>query len=125
MNNRDPKLAVCDGKHGDDEACCIKTATFKSKYAPMGFQYPVWGTKGWRAEYGRRSGVERSYNLFKNKNVAGMTKEHFQLRGQMNVSLLAALAWVGVNLRLRQLDREEAPRPPGIPRSRGPAALAA
>ncbi|HUY54511.1 MAG TPA: hypothetical protein VMV23_05075 [Candidatus Nanopelagicaceae bacterium] len=125
MRGRDPKLAVCDGNHGDDEACCIKTGTFKAEYSPLGYQVPHWGTKEWRQQYARRSGVERSYSLFKNKNVVGMSKEHFQLRGQINVSLLAMIGWVAVNLHLRHLDREAAAHPPKVPHSRGQVALAA
>ncbi|MGA9776527.1 MAG: hypothetical protein WBU92_11520 [Candidatus Dormiibacterota bacterium] len=125
MRGRDPKLAVCDGNHGADEACCIKTGTFKAEYSPMGFQVPHWGTKEWRQQYARRSGVERSYNLFKSKNVVGLTKEHFQLRGNINVALLSMIGWVAVNLHLRHLDREEAAHPPKVPHSRGQVALAA
>ncbi|HUY10220.1 MAG TPA: hypothetical protein VMW80_12400 [Candidatus Dormibacteraeota bacterium] len=54
-----------------------------------------------------------------------MSKEHFQLRGQINVSLLAMIGWVAVNLHLRHLDREEAAHPPKVPHSRGQVALAA
>jgi hypothetical protein len=125
MRSRDPKLAVCDGNHGEDEACCIKTGTFKAEYAPMGYQYPIWGTKEWRQQYARRSGVERSYNLFKSKSVIGLTKEHFHLRGEINVALLSMIGWVAVNLHLRHLDREEVAHPPKSPPSRGQVALAA
>lgn len=125
MRGRDPKLAVCQGNHGDDEACCLKTGTFKAEYAPMGYQYPRWGTRQWRERYARRSGVERSYNLFKSKNVIGLTKEHFQLRGEINLALLSMVGWVAVNLHLRHLDREETAHPPKVPHSRGQVALAA
>ncbi len=126
MRGRDPKLAVCEGNHnGYDEACCLKTGTFRAEYAPMGYQHPAWGTKAWRQEYARRSGVERSYNLFKSQNVIGMTKEHFQLRGAINVALLSLVGWVSVNLHLRHLDREAAAHPPKVPRHRGQVALAA
>jgi len=54
-----------------------------------------------------------------------MSKEHFQLRGQINVSLLAMIGWVAVNLHLRHLDREAAAHPPKVPHSRGQVALAA
>ena len=91
----------------------------------MGYQAPHWGTREWREQYARRSGVERSYNLFKNKNVVGMSKEHFQLRGKINVALLAIIGWVAVNLHLRHLDREEAAHPPKVPHFRGQVALAA
>ena len=125
MRGRDPSLAVCDGNHGDDEACCLKSGTFKAEYSPMGYQVPPWGTKEWRQKYARRSGVERSYSMLKNKNVAGITKEHFELRGKINVSLLLMIGWVSVNLHLRHLDREEAAHPPKVPHSRRQVALAA
>ncbi len=69
--------------------------------------------------------MERSYNLFKSKNVIGLTKEHFQLRGEINLALLSMVGWVAVNLHLRHLDREEAAHPPKVPHSRGQVALAA
>ncbi len=125
MRGRDPSLAVCDGNHGDDEACCLKSGTFKAEYSPMGYQVPPWGTKEWRQKYARRSGVERSYSMLKNKNVAGITKEHFELRGKINVGLLLMIGWVSVNLHLRHLDREEAAHPPKVPHSRRQVALAA
>ncbi|MHB1526745.1 MAG: hypothetical protein ACYCZN_10770 [Candidatus Dormibacteria bacterium] len=69
--------------------------------------------------------MERNDNLFKSKHVIGLTKEHFQLRGEINVALLSMVGWVAVNLHVRHLDREEAAHPPKVPHSRGQLALAA
>jgi len=41
MCRRDPKLAVCDGGPGDNEACCIRSATFKSEFVPQAYQYLI------------------------------------------------------------------------------------
>jgi hypothetical protein len=62
MRSRDLKLVACDGNHGDDEACCLKTATFKAAYATLSYQYPIFGTKVWEKTYAKRSNVERGYS---------------------------------------------------------------
>lgn len=71
--------------------------------------------------------MERSYNLFKNQDVVGMTKEHFRLRNLVNVTLLSIAGWVAVNLHLRWLDRRDAEklrrRGPHRPRSRPPTSI--
>ena len=41
MRKRDLRLEVCSGQHGDEEACCIRSATFKAEFADKVFQYPV------------------------------------------------------------------------------------
>lgn len=82
------------------------------------------GAAGWRAQSGRRSGGERRYDLLESKNLAVITKERFPLRNPMNVSLLAALGWVRVDPRPRQLGWDPPRRGPEPPRMRhawGPA----
>ncbi|HVC39076.1 MAG TPA: hypothetical protein VNH20_03750 [Candidatus Dormibacteraeota bacterium] len=101
MRSRDRTLVACAGEHGDDEACCLKTATFKAAYAPLTHQYPIWGTKDWETAYAKRSNVERGYSTFKNPDVIGLTKGLFHMRGLPSFSLLAACMWVANNLYLR------------------------
>lgn len=101
MRNRDKKLVACDGNHGEYEACCLKTATFKAAYAPLVYQAPVWGTEDWEKLYAKRSNVERGYSTLKNPDVIGLTRGLFHMRGLASFSLLAACMWVAHNLYLR------------------------
>jgi hypothetical protein len=100
MRRRDPRLAVCDGNHGDDEACCIKTATLKAEELPSIYQYPFWGTPEWEEKYAKRTNVERGFSTFKNPDVIGMTKGQFHYRHIPNVSLLVTLMWGAHNLHI-------------------------
>lgn len=101
MRHRDKSLVSCSGDHGPDEACCLKTATFKAAYAPQSYQTPVWGTAEWEEMYAKRSNVERGYSTLKNPDVIGLTKGLFHMRGLPNVSLLVACLRVAHNLHLR------------------------
>ena len=100
MRRRDPRLAACDGNHGDDEACCIKTATLKAEELPSIFQYPFWGTPEWEEKYAKRTNVERGFSTFKNPDVIGMTKGQFHYRHIPNVSLLVTFMWGAHNLHI-------------------------
>jgi hypothetical protein len=100
MRRRDPRLAACDGNHGDDEACCIKTATLKAEELPSIFQYPFWGTPEWEEKYAKRTNVERGFSTFKNPDVIGMTKGQFHYRHIPNLSLLVTFMWGAHNLHI-------------------------
>ncbi|MGC2191909.1 MAG: hypothetical protein WA751_06220 [Candidatus Dormiibacterota bacterium] len=113
MRRRDPRLAVCDGCHGDDEACCIATATLKAEEIPSIYQFPFWGTPDWEEKYAKRTNVERGFSSLKNPDVIGLTKGQFHLRHIPNMSLLVTLMWGAHNMRLqmtraRDLAREGA-----------------
>lgn len=124
MERRDKRLAVCEGNHGLDEACCIRTATFKAKYAPMAYQFPLWKSEDWTKLYNRRTAIENSYSIFKSDDGEAMTVGRFKLKGLVNVTLLSLVGWVAVNLHRRRLERERAPSvdPPGRRRLVGLAA---
>ncbi len=100
MRRRDPGLPVCDGQHGDDEACCIQTATLKAEEIPSIFQFPFWGTPEWEEKYALRTNVERGFSSLKNPDVIGLTKGQYHYRHIPNVSLLVTLMWGAHNLRL-------------------------
>lgn len=115
MRRRDPRLAVCDGNHGDDEACCIKAATLKANEVPTIFQFPFWGTLEWEEKYAKRTNVERGFSSFKNPDVIGLTKGQFHYRHLPNVSLLVTLMWGAHNLHIwlkreREAAKEAAAR---------------
>ncbi|MHB8395298.1 MAG: hypothetical protein ACYDC5_12570, partial [Candidatus Dormibacteria bacterium] len=93
MRRRDQKLPVCDGKHGDDEACCIQTATLRAAEVPLIFQFPFWGTPEWEEKYAKRTNVERGFSMFKNPDVIGLTKGQFHYRHIPNVALLVTFMW--------------------------------
>ncbi len=106
MRRRDPKLPVCDGKHGADEACCIKTATLRASEMPAVFQVPFWGTPEWEVKYAKRTNVERGFSCLKNQDVIGLRKGNFNYRHIPNVSFLVTLMWAANNLQL-WLKREQ------------------
>lgn len=106
MRQRDPKLANCSGNHGEDEACCIRSATFKADSAPLTYQYPVWGTEDWEKRYNKRSNVERGFSTLKNPDVIGMTPGLYRIRGLVKMSLLVACMFAAHNLHLWMLDEE-------------------
>jgi hypothetical protein len=108
MRNRDRSLVACSGQHGDDEACCIKTATFKAAYAPQSYQTPIWGTRAWEEKYAKRTNVERGYSTVKNPDVIGLKRGLFHMRGLPNFSLLVTCAWIAHNLYLRLKARDDA-----------------
>lgn len=107
MRRRDPGLPVCDGQHGDDEACCSRTATLKAEEIPSIFQFPFWGTPEWEKKYLLRTNVERGFSSLKNPDVIGLTKGQFHYR-HPNVSLLVTLMWGAHNLRLRLKRKRDA-----------------
>ena len=100
MRRRDPRLAVCDGNHGYDEACCINAATLKAEEIPSIFQFPFWGTPEWEEKYAKRTNVERGFSSFKNPDVIGMTKGQFHYRHVPNVALLTTFMWGAHNLHI-------------------------
>jgi hypothetical protein len=102
--NYDPELAVCPGDHGDDEACCIRSATFKVESAPLAYQYPIWGTPAWEEKYAKRTNVERGFSTLKNPDVVGFRPGLFRIRTLVKVSMLVACMFVAHNLLLRKLD---------------------
>jgi hypothetical protein len=104
LRNYDPRLAVCPGRHGGDEACCIRSATFKSESAPLAYQYPIWGTPAWEEKYAKRTNVERGFSTLKNPDVVGLTPGLFRIRTLVKVSMLAACMFVAHNLLLRGVD---------------------
>jgi len=106
MRRRDPGLPVCDGSHGADEACCIKTATLNAEDAPSIFQFPFWGTPEWEEKYAKRTNVERGFSSLKNPDVIGLTKGQFHYRHIPNLALLVTFMWGAHNLHL-WLKREE------------------
>ncbi|HVC23024.1 MAG TPA: hypothetical protein VNH82_06320 [Candidatus Dormibacteraeota bacterium] len=106
MRKRDPKLATCSGAHGDNEACCIRSASFKAEYAPLTYQYPVWGTPEWEHRYNKRTNVERGFSTLKNPDVIGMMPGLYRIRGLIKMSLLVACMFVAHNLHLRVVDEE-------------------
>lgn len=101
MRSRDKTLIPCPGDHGLDEACCLKTATFKAAFAPQSYQTPIWGTPDWEAKYAKRTNVERGYSTIKNPAVIGLNKGLFHMRGLPNFSLLVSCMWIAHNLYLR------------------------
>jgi hypothetical protein len=105
MRGFDKSLVPCPGNHGLDEACCLKTATFKAAYAPLSYQTPNWGTKEWEEIYAKRSNVERGYSTLKNPDVIGLTKGMFHMRGLPNFSLLVTCMWIAHNLYLRLMTQ--------------------
>ena len=110
MRRRDPRLAACDGNHGDHEACCIKAVTLKAKEVPTIFQFPFWGTPEWEEKYKQRTNVERGYSSFKNPDVIGMSKGQFHYRHLPNVSLLVTFMWAAHNLHIWLKREREAAR---------------
>lgn len=114
MRKRDPKLAICGGGHGDNEACGIGSATFKSEVVPQTFQYPVWGTEAWAKKYAKRTNVERGFSSLKNPDVIGLTPGLYRMRGLVKMSILVACMWVAHNLHLRIVDEERQAK--GLPR---------
>ncbi|MGH7609252.1 MAG: hypothetical protein ACREOD_04830 [Candidatus Dormibacteria bacterium] len=105
MRKFDPRLATCSGKHGLDEACCIRTAVFKSDYAPLAYQYPIWGSSEWEEKYAKRTNVERGFSTLKNPDVIGLAPGLYGMRGRIKMSLLVACMWVAHNLRLGMVDQ--------------------
>ena len=105
---RDPKLAVCDGNHADDEACCIKTATRRAEAIPSIFQFPSWGTPAWEETYAKRTNVERGFSTFKNPDVIGLTKGQSHYRHIPNMVLLVTFMWGAHNLHLWMKREEDA-----------------
>ena len=123
MRRRDPVPAVCSAEPGDDETCCIKSATAKAAYSSPDYQFPIWGSWEWTQQYIKRSAVERGYSMFKNQDVVGMARSQFRTRRLVNVTLLSILGWIVHNLHLRHLeDRAALAKPPS---RRGRALLAA
>jgi hypothetical protein len=114
MRKRDLKLAVCSGDHGDDEACCMRSGTFKSEFAPLAYQYPVWGTKEWAKKYAKRTNVERGFSTLKNPDVIGLAPGLYRIRGLVKMSILVVCMFVAHNLHLRMLDEERLAK--GLPR---------
>ncbi len=110
MRRRDPRLPVCDGNHGDDEACCIKTATLRAEEIPSIFQFPFWGSPEWEEKYAKRTNVERGFSSFKNPDVIGLTKGQFHYRHLPNVALLVTFMWGAHNLHLWMKREEDAAR---------------
>ncbi len=111
MRRRDPSLPVCDGNHGDDEACCIKTATLKAEEVRSIFQFPFWGTPEWEEKYAKRTNVERGFSSLKNPDVIGLTKGQFHYRHIPNLSLLVTFMWGAHNLHIwlkREADAAKA-----------------
>ena len=101
----DPRLPVCDGNHGDGEACCIQTAALKAEKIPAILQFPFWGTPEWEEKYAKRTNVERGFSSFKNPDVIGLTKGQFHYRHIPNLSLLVTFMW-GAHNRHIWLKRE-------------------
>ena len=101
----DPRLPVCDGNHGDGEACCIQTAALKAEKIPAVLQFPFWGTPEWEEKYAKRTNVERGFSSFKNPDVIGLTKGQFHYRHIPNLSLLVTFMW-GAHNRHIWLKRE-------------------
>lgn len=116
MRKRDPKLMPCSGEHGLDEACCIKSATFKAEFAPTAYQFPIWGTPAWEKKYAKRTNVERGFSTLKNPDVIGMSPGLYRMRGRIKMSVLIACMWVAHNLHLRMVDDERQRK--GLPRLR-------
>ena len=116
MRKRDPRLMPCTGQHGSDEACCIKSATFKTKFAPLAYQYPIWGTPEWEKKYAKRTNVERGFSTLKNPDVIGLAPGLFRIRRLVKVSMLAACMFVAHNLHLRMVDEHRQAK--GWPRLR-------
>jgi hypothetical protein len=106
MRKRDPKLLVCAGQHRDDDACCIRSATFKTKFAPLAYQFPVWGTPAWEEKCAKRTNVERGFSSLKNPAVIGLTPGLYRIRGRIKMSLPVACMWVAHNLHARMVDEE-------------------
>jgi hypothetical protein len=104
LRNYDPNLAVCPGRHGEDEACCIRSATFKVESAPLAYQYPIWGTPAWEEKYAKRTNVERGFSTLKNPDVIGLAPGLFRIRTLIKMSVLAACMFVAHNLHLRMVD---------------------
>jgi hypothetical protein len=107
MRRRDPRLAVCDGNHGGDEAYCINGATLKADEIPSIFPFPFWGTPEWEEKHAKRTNVDRGFSSFKNPDVIGMTKGQFHHRHLPNVALLATFMWGAHNLHI-WLDQPDA-----------------
>jgi len=116
MRKCDPKLMPCSGEHGIDEACCIRSATFKADFAPLAYQYPIWGTPAWEKKYAKRTNVERGFSTLKNPDVIGMSPGLYRMRGRIKMSVLIACMWVAHNLHLRMVDDERQRK--GLPRLR-------
>ena len=116
MRKHDPKLIACSGKHRSDQACCIKSATFKAKFAPLAYQYPIWGTPGWEKKYAKRTNVERGFSTLKNPDVIGLAPGLFRIRTLIKMSVLAACMFVAHNLHLRMVDEHRQSK--GWPRLR-------
>lgn len=105
---------ACSGEHRDDEACCIRSATFKAKFAKEAFQYPVWGTPDWGDTFAKRSNVERGFSSLKNPDVIGLSPGLYRVRGRVKMSLLVDCMFAAHNLHLRMLDDDR--RAKGLPR---------
>ncbi|HUY56427.1 MAG TPA: hypothetical protein VMV12_01165 [Candidatus Micrarchaeaceae archaeon] len=106
----------CSGEHGLDEACCIKSATFKAEFAPTAYQFPIWGTPAWEKKYAKRTNVERGFSTLKNPNVIGLAPGLFRIRTLIKMSVLAACMFVAHNLHLRMVDEHRQSK--GWPRLR-------
>lgn len=108
----DPALPLCLGDHGDDEACCLQSFTVRFTDMPRVWQFPGYGTREWKAEYDRRSAVERSFASVKYN--CGWSPTHAKVRGIGAVAFSLAIAFTVHNLRLRY---PEARRTPNLPRA--------
>jgi hypothetical protein len=63
------------------------------------WQRRLWGTTGWAASYGRRTGVE-SFNAEIKKNHAAMDRGYTRVFGLTKNTLLLAFGLAGVNVRM-------------------------
>lgn len=93
--------------HSDNEACCIRTATFKSSYAPLAFQGVTWGTPDWGIKFAERTNVERGFSTLKNPDVIGLAKGLYHMRGLPNFSVLSTCMWIAHNLYLRMNEQDK------------------
>jgi hypothetical protein len=118
MRKRDLKLAVCSGDHSDDQACCMRSGTFKSEFAPLSYQYPIWGAKDWAKKYAKRTNVERGFSTLKNPDVISSAPGLYRIRGLVKMSILVACMFVAHNLHLRMVDEERLAK--GLPSRRTP-----
>jgi len=106
MRKCHPKLIPCSGEHGIHEACCIRSPTFKAEFAPMAYQFSIWGTAVWEKKYAKLTKVERGFSTLKNPDVIGMSPGLYRMRGRIKMSVLIACMWVDHNLHLRMVDDE-------------------
>jgi hypothetical protein len=119
MRNRDKSLAVCSGDRGEDEACCLRSGTWKAEFGPWTFQHPVSGSPDSTKRHRKRSAIERKFSQVKNSDVIGLRPGSFRLRGVTFMTLLFTVAAVTHNLRLPGQGRGRDPGQPTDGRAPG------